>query len=238
MMRLDALLARYGYCSRREAAAWIKAGRCTLRHGGALPPSAKIDPGDVLVDGVPVEFPAGLYVAIDKPVGYICSHAEPGRLVFDLLPARWSRRKPPVTMAGRLDKQTSGLLLLSDDGDFIHRMTSPKMHLPKTYAFETSAPVPAGAAALFASGSFMLEREEKPCLPAELVLQTPCSGTLTLHEGRYHQVRRMLAAVGAPVVSLRRTCIGPLVLNDLGLREGEWVPIDPVRLAAATSGHF
>lgn len=232
MMRLDALLARYGYCSRREAAAWIKAGRCSLPDGRPLAPSTKVAPEDALVDGASVEFPKGLYVAVDKPVGYICSHAEPGRLVFELLPERWVRRKPPVTMAGRLDKETSGLLLLSDDGDFIHRMTSPKMHLPKTYAFETSAPVPEKAAALFASGAFLLESEEKPCLPAELRLDGPCSGTLTLREGRYHQVRRMLAAVGAPVVSLRRTRIGSLALDDLDLREGEWAPIDPKRIVA------
>lgn len=233
MMRLDALLARYGYCSRREAAAWIRAGRCSLPGGGPLSPSAKVDAQEVLVDGLPVEFPWGIYVAIDKPVGYICSHAEPGRLIFELLPDRWSRRNPPVTMAGRLDKETSGLLLLSDDGDFIHRMTSPKMHLPKTYAFETSAPVPSDAVALFASGSFLLESEAKPCLPAELVLHGPCSGTLTLREGRYHQVRRMLAAVGAPVSSLRRTRIGALALENLGLGVGEWAPIDPACISAA-----
>lgn len=233
MMRLDALLVRYGYCSRREAAAWIRAGRCSALDGRPLSPSAKLNPEEVLVDGSPVEFPGGIYVAIDKPVGYICSHAEPGHLIFELLPERWGRRKPPVTMAGRLDKETSGLLLLSDDGDFIHRMTSPKMHLPKTYAFETSAPVPAGAADLFASGTLMLESEEKPCLPAELALHGPCTGTLTLHEGRYHQVRRMLAAVGAPVVMLRRTRIGSLALEDLNLEAGGWVPIDPARVTAA-----
>ncbi len=233
MMRFDALLARYGYCSRREAALWIKAGRCVANGETVASPAVKVDPADALVDGLPVEFPNGLYVALHKPVGYICSRNEPGRLAFDLLPERWLRRKPAVSMAGRLDKETSGLLLLSDDGDFIHRMTSPKSHVPKTYAFTTSAPVPAEAAAPFASGELFLEGETKPCLPAALTLESPCSGTLVLHEGRYHQARRMLASVGAPVVTLCRTHIGALSLAGLNLREGEWLPVDPALIAPA-----
>lgn len=233
MMRFDALLARYGYCSRREAASWIRAGRCSADGETAVSPAAKADPREVLVDGQPVEFPDGLYVALNKPTGYICSHAEPGRLVFELLPARWSRRKPAVAMVGRLDKETSGLLLLSDDGNFIHRMTSPKRHVSKTYAFTTTAPVPAEATAIFASGELMLEGESKPCLPARLTLDGPCSGTLVLHEGRYHQVRRMLAAVGSPVSTLRRTHIGALALADLNLSEGAWAPVDPSLIAPA-----
>lgn len=233
MMRLDALLTRYGYCSRREAASWIKAGRCSANGETVASPAARADPRDVLIDGRPVEFPGGLYVALNKPTGYICSHAEPGRLVFELLPGRWSRRKPAVAMAGRLDKETSGLLLLSDDGNFIHRMTSPKSHVPKTYAFTTTAPVPAEAAALFASGELLLEGEAKPCLPARLALDGPCSGTLVLHEGRYHQVRRMLAAMGSPVSTLRRTRIGALALADLNLNEGAWTPVAPSLIAPA-----
>lgn len=233
MMRIDALLARYGYCSRREAASWIRAGRCSANGETAVSPAAKVDPREVLIDGQPVEFPDGLYVALNKPTGYICSHAEPGRLVLELLPERWSRRKPAVAMAGRLDKETSGLLLLSDDGNFIHRMTSPKSHVPKTYAFTTTAPVPEEAAALFASGELLLEGESKPCLPARLALDGPCSGTLVLHEGRYHQVRRMLASVGSPVRTLRRTRIGTLALEDLNLEEGAWTPVNPSLIAPA-----
>ena len=148
-------------------------------------------------------------------------------MVYDLLPAQWLRRNPVLNTVGRLDKETSGLLLLTDDGAFEHAQTSPRRHVPKVYAFTTSSPVPQEAVSLFASGEFMLQGERTPCLPAELVLTGDCSGRLTLHEGRYHQVRRMLAAVGAPVETLERIEIGPLKLADLNLAPGEWVEINP-----------
>ena len=148
-------------------------------------------------------------------------------MVYDLLPPQWLNRSNGVSTVGRLDKETSGLLLLTDDGAFVHALTSPKKHVPKVYEFETAAPIPEPAVALFASGELLLDGETTPCLPAELQITAPCHGLLTLHEGRYHQVRRMLAAVGAPVISLTRTAIGPLKLADLHLTPGEWAEIDP-----------
>ena len=226
-MRTDALLSRFGYCSRREVAQWLKRGRVTHRGVQVKSPNEKVEPEDVLVDGEPVEFPKGLYVALNKPLGCTCSHKEEGELVYDLLPPQWLRRNPCVNTVGRLDKETSGLLLLTDDGAFEHAQTSPKHHVPKVYAFTTEEPVPAESVALFASGEFMLQGERTPCLPAELVLESECAGRLTLHEGRYHQVRRMLAAVGSPVLTLERVAIGPLRLEDLDLQPGEWVEINP-----------
>lgn len=226
-MRTDALLSRFGYCSRREVAQWLKRGRVTRNGEVIKSPNEKVEPEEVLVDGEPVEFPHGLYVALNKPLGCTCSHKEEGELVYDLLPAQWLRRNPVVNTVGRLDKETSGLLLLTDDGAFEHAQTSPKRHVPKVYSFTTSAPVPAEAVEQFASGELLLQGERTPCLPAELVLTGACAGRLTLHEGRYHQVRRMLAAVGAPVESLERIEIGPLKLQELNLQPGEWVEIDP-----------
>ncbi len=230
MIRFDALLSRFGYCSRREAPVWVKSGRALHRGLPVRNASEKVDPHDVLIDGSPVPFPDGIYVALNKPTGYTCSHREEGNLVDDLLPDSWLRRNPSVTTVGRLDKDTSGLLLITDDGRFVHDMTSPKKHVPKIYAFTTSEPVPEETVALFASGAYMLQGETTPCLPADLVLTGECSGTLTLHEGRYHQVRRMLAEAGAPVVTLRRTHIGMLSLDTLGLEEGEWKEIDPASI--------
>ena len=226
-MRTDALLSRFGYCSRREVAQWLKRGRVTSNGVPVKSPSEKVEPESVLIDGEPVEFPKGLYVAFYKPLGCTCSHKEEGELVYDLLPPQWLRRNPAVNTVGRLDKETSGLLLLTDDGAFEHAQTSPKRHVPKVYAFTTSAPIPQEAVSLFASGEFMLQGERTPCLPAELVLTGECAGVLTLHEGRYHQVRRMLASVGAPVETLERIEIGPLKLQELNLQPGEWVEIDP-----------
>ena len=227
-MRADAVLSRYGYCSRREAPLWIRAGRLVRRGGEVLRrPAEQVDPSELLVDGEPVPFVNGLYVAFHKPTGCSCSHREQGRLVYDLLPPQWLRRSEGISTVGRLDKETSGLLLITDDGRFVHALTSPKRHVPKVYAYECAEPVPASAVELFASGSLLLEGETAPCLPAQLVRETPTSGRLTLHEGRYHQVRRMLAAVGAPVTKLHRISIGPLSLEDLGLAPGEWAPVDP-----------
>ena len=208
-------------------AQWLKRGRVTRNGEVVKSVNEKAEPQEVLVDGAPVEFPDGIYVALNKPLGCTCSHKEEGELVYDLLPAQWLRRNPVVNTVGRLDKETSGLLLLTDDGAFEHAQTSPKRHVSKVYAFTTASPVPQAAVAQFASGEFMLQGERTPCLPAELVITGECTGRLTLHEGRYHQVRRMLAAVGAPVESLERIEIGPLKLAELNLAPGEWVEIDP-----------
>jgi 16S rRNA pseudouridine516 synthase len=226
-MRTDALLSRFGYCSRREVAQWLKRGRVTRNGTPIKSPSEKVEPEEVLIDGEPVEFPHGIYVALNKPLGCTCSHKEEGELVYDLLPPQWLSRNPVVNTVGRLDKETSGLLLLTDDGAFEHAQTSPKRHVPKVYSFTTSAQIPASAVQLFASGDLVLEGERTPCLPAELVITGEQAGKLTLHEGRYHQVRRMLAAVGAPVTELTRVAIGPLQLASLNLAPGEWTAIDP-----------
>lgn len=232
-MRVDALLSRYGYCSRREAAAWVKQGRVVQGGVPLSSPSSQAQPDEALVDGEPVPFPRGLCVALHKPVGYTCSHdAADGAPVYELLPPRWLRRTPAVQTVGRLDKETSGLLLITDDGALLHALTSPKRHVPKVYRFVCSAAVPEAAVALFASGELVLHGEKTPCLPAELALTGEREGLLTLHEGRYHQVRRMLAAVGAPVVELQRTAIGPLRLDDLKLAPGEWAPVDPAVFSA------
>lgn len=231
-MRVDALLSRYGYCSRREAAAWVRAGRVSHRGLVINTPQAQVQAEDVLVDGEPVPFPHGLCVALNKPVGYTCSHAdqEGGRPVYDLLPQQWLSRSPAVQTVGRLDKDTSGLIIITDDGGLLHALTSPKRHVPKVYAFTTAAPIPQEAVETFARGDLQLRGERTPCLPAQLVISAPQAGLITLHEGRYHQVRRMMAAVGAPVVELERVAIGPLKLADLGLAAGEWAAVDPARL--------
>ena len=226
-MRTDALLSRFGYCSRKDAPAWIKAGR-VVQDGSAITAARQnADPARTLVDGAPVPFPNGLYAAFHKPLGCTCSHKEDGALIYDFLPPEWLRRNPPVNSVGRLDKETSGLILLTDDGAFEHAMTSPRRHVPKVYELTTSAPIPEDAVELFAAGTLLLNGETTPCKPAELCITAPCAARLTLHEGRYHQVRRMLAAAGAPVLTLQRVQIGPLRLADLNLQPGEWCAFNP-----------
>ena len=222
-------MSRYGYCSRREAAGWVKSGRVISRQEETFKSaSEKADPADILVDGEEVEYPHGVFVAFNKPCGYTCSHDEKeGDVIYDILPHRWLFRNPVVASIGRLDKDTSGLILLTDDGTLIHKFSSPKHHVEKVYEFTTSEDIPESCISLFAEGSLMLEGERLPLKPAVLEILEPRKGRMILTEGRYHQVRRMMESQGAPVVTLHRSCFGALSLESLGLKEGDWVEIDP-----------
>jgi 16S rRNA pseudouridine516 synthase len=227
MRRLDQLLANLGYCSRREARAWIQAGRVTV--GGAVTDDfgAKAEPANVRVDGEPPDHPAGLLLLLHKPVGLVCSHEErEGPNVYGLLPPRWRRRNPPVASIGRLDKDTSGLLLLTDQSELVHRLTSPRHKVPKVYRATLNADLPAGLAALFASGTLLLKDEPEPCAPAELKIISPREAELTLTEGRYHQVRRMFASQGCEVRTLHRLRFGPLGLDELPAGQWRELPLD------------
>jgi 16S rRNA pseudouridine516 synthase len=218
---LDALLSRYGYCSRSEARAWLKAGRVTLNGKALVSHSDKALPGTVLIDGEPVEFPDGLLVVLHKPADYVCSH-DPGEgpSVYDLLPPRWLKRNPVVTTIGRLDKDATGVLLITDDGDLVHRWTSPKHKVAKLYEVTVDADLPPGLEALFAAGTLMLDGEDKPCLPAKLEIVGAREARLELTEGRYHQVKRMFASQGCTVTRLHRSRFGDITLD--GLEPGAW----------------
>jgi 16S rRNA pseudouridine516 synthase len=231
MRRLDQLLANLGYCSRSEARDWIDSGAITVRGETAEGPAQKAHAADVLVDGEPLDHPDGLLLLLHKPLGLVCSHElREGPNVYSLLPARWQRRNPVITSIGRLDKDTSGLILLTDQSQLVHRLTSPKHKVPKRYratlASDLSSTRAAEMAALFASGTLMLPEEKTPCASAELTLIARREAELTLTEGRYHQVRRMFASQGHEVIALHRTHFGTL---DLGaLTPGQWrvLPLD------------
>lgn len=224
-MRLDKLLSSLGYCSRREAAVLIKEG--IISHTGNLPlkPDTKVSHDEVRFDGEPLDPAQGIVILMHKPVGYVCSHDDgEGRLVYDLLPERWRLRDPKISTVGRLDKETSGLLLLTDDGALLHRLTSPKHKVPKVYEAMLERPLKGDEAEIFASGTLMLSGEKTPCLPAKLTIIDPTHATLEIVEGRYHQVRRMFAGVGNHVTALHRSTFGELTLGDL--ETGEYRLID------------
>lgn len=226
MRRLDQLLANLGYCSRREARAWIQAGRVTVRGAVVDDFGAKADASDVRVDGAPLDHPAGLLLLLHKPTGLVCSHDErEGPNVYSLLPPRWRARNPPVTSIGRLDKDTSGLLLLTDQSELVHRLTSPKHKVPKVYRATVNADLTPALIPLFAGGTLQLQDEKSPCAPAELKIILPREAELTLTEGRYHQVRRMFASQGAEVLTLHRARFGHLELGDLA--PGQWRELPP-----------
>ena len=226
LIRLDALLSRFGYCSRSEARAWVKAGRVRVGGVPAKSPSDKAAPENVLVDGAPVEHPHGILALLHKPAGCVCSHdTDEGPTIYDLLPPRWLSRNPPVTSIGRLDKDVTGVVLVTDDGELVHRWTSPKHKVAKIYEVTVGEDLPAGIAEVFARGTLMLEGEDKPCLPARVEVVSPREARLEIVEGRYHQVKRMFASQGCPVVRLHRSRFRDFTVDDLA--PGEWRIIPP-----------
>ena len=227
-MKLLRMLANLGYGSRREVTAMVRAGRITDAEGGILYTDDAPAHGQVRVDGEPLDPPHGMLLMLHKPVGHTCSTKDRGRLVYDLLPPRFARRSPLLSTVGRLDRDTSGLLLMTDDGTLLHRIISPKSKLPKVYEATLARPLRGDEAAVFASGTLVLESEKTPLLPAGLEVLSPTRARLTLHEGRYHQARRMFAAVGNHVEALHRSRVGGLDLG--GLPEGQWRALEAADL--------
>ena len=230
-LRVDRLLSSLGYGSRTEMARMARAGGIVLDGADLTDVAKRIAlspdlPARMEIDGEPLDPLPGLVMMMHKPLGMTCSHKEDGALVFDLLPERWRRRDPAISTVGRLDKATTGQLLLTDDGALLHRIISPKRHVAKVYRATLARPLEGGEGALFASGELVLEGEDKPLSPAVLKVITPTEATLTVTEGRYHQVRRMFAAVGNHVEALHRERVGALSLPD-DLAPGEWRLLTP-----------
>jgi 16S rRNA pseudouridine516 synthase len=187
------------------------------------------------VRGAPLDPPPGMALLLHKPLGVTCSHKEAGGLVYDLLPARWRMRDPALSTVGRLDKETSGLLLLTDDGGLLHRIISPKKHVSKRYLATLARPLEGHEGARFASGELILEGEDKPLLPARLEPLSDRQAWLTITEGRYHQVRRMFAAVGNHVEVLHRDRVGGLDL-PADLEPGAFRLLSQAEIAAVFAG--
>ena len=229
-MKLVKLIANLGYGSRKEVQWMFREGRITDADGEVLYADDKVEHAQIRLDGEPLDPPAGMVLMMHKPLGVTCSRKDGGRVVYDLLPPRYRVRDPALSTVGRLDRDTSGLLLFTDDGALLHRIISPKSHVPKVYEATLANDLRGDEAATFASGTLMLESETTPLLPAELDMLAPRKARLTLHEGRYHQVRRMFAAVGNHVEALHRVSVGGLALGDLPA--GEWRMLGEGEIAA------
>lgn len=220
-MRLLRYLGNLGYGSRRDVEQMILRRRVSRLDGTRLGERDTFQHDDVLVDGIPLDAPPGSVVMLHKPVGYVSSSKDgTNRLVYELLPSRYRFRSPVMAPVGRLDRDTSGLLLVTDDGQLNHRITSPRTHLAKVYEATLATDLRGDEAELFASGTLMLDSETTPLAPAALEILDARRVRLSLTEGRYHQARRMFAAAGNHVVALHRTAVGPLTLGDLPA--GEW----------------
>ena len=239
-LRLDRLLGNMGYGSRKDIQADVKFGRITLDGAPVTDAGLHVPVSRALCDrlqiaGARLDPPPGLALAMHKPLGATCSHKEAGRLVYELLPPRWRDRKPAISTIGRLDKETSGLLLLTDDGALLHRVIAPKSNVAKRYHVTLARPLKGDEGARLASGTLLLDGEDKPLLPVSFEIVTGASESepqvrVTLTEGRYHQVRRMFAALGNHVSALHRDRIGGLSL-PLGLEAGHYRVLEPVDIA-------
>ncbi len=229
-MSIARQLAKLGYGTRKETERLLTARRVTSADGTVLKDGDRVDHDDIRLDGAPLDPSPGSVILFNKPVGYVCSTSDRPPLVYDLLPPRFPHRDPIMATVGRLDADTSGLLLLTDDGAVNHLLTSPKSHVPKTYVATLAEPLRGDEGERFASGTLRLQGESTPLLPATLALLHEREAALTIHEGRYHQVRRMFAAVGNHVVSLRRTAIATLELGTLV--EGDWRVLEEQEVAA------
>ena len=229
-MRLSELLYSQGFGTRRLCAGLIENGLVTVRGEVLSEPATEIDvatwPVDYTVQGQSWEYQQRAYVMLSKPAGYECSH-RPGAWpsVYTLLPAPLRQRPTPgkvqgVLAVGRLDQDTTGLLLLSDDGAFIHRMNSPRHHVPKVYEVTTKHPLDERQITRLKSG-VVLGDDPKPVAAADAQALGEHHLQLTLTEGKYHQVKRMVAAVGNRVEALHRSRIGGLAL-PADLAPGKW----------------
>ena len=221
MERIDRILSNLGYSTRKEARELLRAGLVTVGGEEVSDPGMKARAVDMRFDGEPLDHFDGILVAFNKPVGVVCSKSSSeGPTVYEYLPEQWLRRNPEIATVGRLDKDTAGLVLVTDQGVLAHRLTSPKGHVPKVYRVHVDRDLAPELVGMFAAGTLMLEGEEHPCAPAELTIVGPKEAGLVLYEGRNRQIRRMFASQGYMVTSLRREKIGALELGDLA--EGEW----------------
>ena len=233
-MKLVKLIANLGYGSRKQVATMFREGRITDPAGEVLYADDQVEHAGILVDGAPLDPPAGMVLMLHKPTGYTCSTKDPGGVVYDLFPPRFRLRSPVLATVGRLDRDTSGLLLMTDDGTLLHRIVHPKSHIAKVYEATLARNLRGDEVASFASGKLMLESEKTPLAPATLEVIGPREARLTLTEGRYHQARRMFAAVGNHVETLHRSRLGGLTLGELPA--GQWRSLDAADLERLFGG--
>ena len=205
--RLDAYLAHAGIGSRGEVKKMIKRGYVTIDEVVCKSPKEMVCEEVIACNGeVCVLPPESVDAILYKPLGYACSHdPREAPLVDELLPSEWAGAG--VEMAGRLDRETSGLLILTTNGQRIHQLINPKKKVPKRYQITYTGKLQKNAVQICAEG-LQLENEEHPCRPAELSIGEDQTATLILHEGKYHQVRRMIAALGGEVTALHRDKVG------------------------------
>ena len=236
-MRLDKLLSALGAATRSECRELIRAGRVRIDGVPAADGSAAVpDAAEITLDGQALDRRLTRHVMMNKPAGVLTAREDPRQTtVMDLLPPVYAALGcMPV---GRLDKDTTGILLLTTDGELAHRLISPRRHVDKVYRAQVDGPLTEKDASAFAAG---VPLKDFTCLPAKLEILSPCVGRVTVQEGKYHQVKRMFSACGKTVTALCRLRFGPLSL-DGELPPGAWRELteeeEAALYAAAGMGH-
>ena len=217
--RIDAHLSSLGYCTRSEAKKFLRIFELTVNDKRVFDTSIKAYHNDIKVNNEVLD-PEIITILLNKPSGFICSHNDAGSLIYALIPSRWNRRNPKISTIGRLDVDTTGAIILTDDGALNHKLSSPKSDVSKIYEATLAVPLNGDEKEIFASGELMLNGEKKPLLPAVLEVISETHVRLEIVEGKYHQVKRMFAAVGNRVLSLHRVSFGGFMVDDL--KEGEY----------------
>lgn len=231
MVRLDQFIATSTELSRKDAKRAIGSGRVQVDGTPCTSANTKVSPSArVLLDGQPCELPIERYLMLYKPAGVVSATEDSEHpTALDLLPASLAQR---LHIAGRLDLDTTGLLLLTTDGQWSHRLTSPRVQCPKTYRVTLAEPIAAESIQQLEQG-VMLRNDPTPTRSASVQVLEECLIEVTISEGRYHQVKRMLAAVGNHVEALHRRRIGGIEL-DPGLKPGEFRDLTPGEIASVS----
>jgi len=219
MKRVDAYLSNLGYCSRKEAKKFLKLNEVRINKNRVLNASIKANHKDITINDERLD-DEKLLILLNKPNGYICSHNDRGKLIYSLLPQRWQNRNPKISTIGRLDIDTTGAILLTDDGELNHKLSSPKNNIPKIYEAVLEKPLSFDIIDIFASGKIVLKDEKKPLKRAKLEILDTNLARLEITQGKYHQVKRMFAFVNNKVLKLHRISFGNFFVDDL--REGEY----------------
>lgn len=231
-MRLDKFVSHCTGLSRSASRKAIKAGAVEINGEPVQAVQYEVASGDeVCLDGEPLALPLRQYWMLNKPEGVVSATQDSEHpTVIDLLSDLGPRVRAGLSVAGRLDKDTTGLVLLSDDGPWIHRLTSPNYEQPKTYIAQLERDVIEPDVQAFAAG-LMLRSETRPTRPATLIPLPNKKARVVLSEGRYHQVKRMFAATGNRVLSLHRLAVGNIVLDE-NLKPGEYRPLSAEEIAS------
>ena len=228
-MRLDRFLTESLGLTRSQAGRIIRSGEVLVNGMATKSAATQVDEQDVVeLDGQRLQQTGPRYFMLHKPEGYVCSNDDPEHPTVLMLFDEPALNK--LHCAGRLDLDTTGLLLVTDDGQWSHRITSPRHECAKTYRAWLADPVEPAVIEQFASG-VQLRGERQLTRPAELELVTPTEALLTIHEGKYHQVKRMFAAVGNKVIRLHRERVGSLALGS-DLAPGQYRALTPEEIAA------